>query len=417
MTKIPIHCDPALKTKPIKDLANFQGNLKSLSKPEYEKLKASILKHGFFVPVFQWEGKILDGHQRLFVVHNEGWELDGDVPIVDIEAKDEAEAAEKVLLLSSTYGKVEPQGVYEFTEKYGLDLEMIDLPDFNFDRFNAEYLQEAGSTDPDDAPETPVDPITQPGDLWLLGKHRLLCGDSTSATDVDKLLNGEKPLLCVTDPPYGVDYDPGWRQEAAEAGHLAYAARRVGQVENDNRIDWREAWALVPSNVLYCWHAGRHASEVQASIEDCEFEIRCQVIWGKRNFPISRGHYHWRHEPCWYAVRKGNNAGWVGDRSQTTLWDITLDKNVEGGHSTQKPVECMERPLRNHQGDVYDPFVGSGTTMIAAERQRRTCYAMEIHPPYVDATILRWQNYTEQEVTLESSGKKYNELRETRVAA
>jgi DNA modification methylase len=114
-------------------------------------------------------------------------------------------------------------------------------------------------------------------------------------------------------------------------------------------------------------------------------------MWAKSNFPISRGHYHWRHEACWYAVRGDATAGWIGDHSQTTLWEIDLDRNVEGGHSTQKPVECMRRPIRNHSGDVYDPFVGSGTTIVAAEREGRGCYALDIDPGYCDVSVRRWE--------------------------
>ncbi len=228
------------------------------------------------------------------------------------------------------------------------------------------------------------------GQLWQIGGHRLLCGDSTKPEDVLRVLAGERPLLMVTDPPYGVDYDPNWRSEEAAKGTLSYAARRLGEVENDDRVDWSEAWLLFPGEVFYCWHAGRHASAVQRSMEAAGFEVRSQIVWAKSNFPISRGHYHWRHEPCWYAVRKGAQAHWIGDRTQTTVWDIDLDCNVEGGHSTQKPLECMARPIRNHDSDlVYDPFLGSGTTMVACQLLGRRCLAIEISPAYVAVALER----------------------------
>jgi len=252
----------------------------------------------------------------------------------------------------------------------------------------------SGLTDPDNVPEEPETPYVERGEIYLLGQHRVMCGDATVPEDVARLLEGAKPNLMVTDPPYGVEYDPNWRNDAAATGALAYAPRRIGKVANDDRDDWSEAWALFPGSVAYCWHGGLHASSVQSSLESVGFEMRSQIIWAKSNFPISRGHYHWRHEPCWYAVRKGATADWIGDRKQTTLWEINLDKNVEGGHSTQKPVECMERPLRNHAGDVYDPFLGSGTTLIAAERQSRRCYGMEIEPQFVQVAIERWEAFT-----------------------
>lgn len=151
-------------------------------------------------------------------------------------------------------------------------------------------------------------------------------------------------------------------------------------------------------DVIYCWHAGRFASEVQQSLEAAGFEVRAQIVWGKDSFSISRGHYHWQHEPCWYAVRKGSGAEWIGDRSQSTLWKINKnDGDDQGTHGTQKPIECMARPIANHAGDVYDPFGGSGTTMIAAHQHRRTCYMMEIDPRYCDVIRRRYATYVDDE--------------------
>ena len=252
-----------------------------------------------------------------------------------------------------------------------------------------------GRTDPDDVPEVTETDI-QPGDLFQLGRHRLLCGDSTKAEDVARLLDGERPFLCVTDPPYGVNYDPGWRNEEAAKGRLAYAASRVGKVTNDDRADWSEAWALFPGDVIYSWvPAGPDQWTHAEALKNSGFPLRMQIIWAKSNFPIGRGDYHVRHEPCWYAVRKGHPAKRTDDRTQTTLWEINLDKNVEGGHSTQKPVECMRKPIENHEPcDVYEPFSGSGTTIVAAEQLGRRCFAMEIEPSYCQVTIDRWEAFT-----------------------
>jgi len=230
---------------------------------------------------------------------------------------------------------------------------------------------------------------TKPGELWVIGgKHRLLVGDCTVKGNVARLFAGAKPFLMVTDPPYGVEYDPEWRQDALGPN----AERRLGRVANDERADWTDAWKLFPGDVVYCWHAGRHASSVQASLEAAGFEIRLQVVWAKDGHVISRGHYHWQHEPCWYAVRKGSTARWCGDRSQTSLWKIPKkDDSFDSDHGTQKPIECMARPIRNHgaEGDVvYDPFLGSGTTLIAGHRLNRTVYGCELDCRWAD-TILR----------------------------
>jgi DNA modification methylase len=186
----------------------------------------------------------------------------------------------------------------------------------------------------------------------------------------------------ITDPPYGVEYDAAWRNNVVRANVTRVGDRATGKVLNDNRADWTETWRLFPGDVAYVWHDGRNAAEVQRSIEEAQFEIRAQIIWAKQQFAIGRGDYHWKHEPCWYAVRKGSAAKFKGDRTQTTLWEIDKPQKSETGHSTQKPLECMARPIRNHVGNVYEPFAGSGTTMVAAENLGRTCYAVELHPPY-----------------------------------
>jgi len=240
--------------------------------------------------------------------------------------------------------------------------------------------------------EPPADPVSERGEIYALGPHRLMCGDSTSAEDVGRLLGEDKPNLMVTDPPYGVEYDAAWRDTALADG----SDRRTGVVENDDRADWSEAWALFPGDVAYVWHAaGPGTSIVSGSLESAGLPVRYLIAWSKDRAAFGRGFYHHQFEPCWLAIRKGKTASWAGDHSQTTLWAIGLDKNLEGDvkHSTQKPVECMERPIRNHKGDVYDPFLGSGTTLIAAAKTGRTCYGMEISPAYCDVIRKRWGDW------------------------
>ena len=223
---------------------------------------------------------------------------------------------------------------------------------------------------------------------------RVMCGDSTDAGDVALLLAGAEPYLMVTDPPYGVEYDPTWRDGVEEFGD-GKAVRR-GKITNDDRMDWAAAWELLPCSVAYVWHAGRYGVPAIESLEATGFEIRSQIIWRKTHFVISRGNYHWQHEPCWYAVRKGKKAQWIGDRSQSTVWDIAGMNPTGGGgreektsHGTQKPIECMARPIRNHEGNVADPFLGSGTTVVAAEQEGRVAFGMEVEPKYIAVTLQR----------------------------
>jgi DNA modification methylase len=239
------------------------------------------------------------------------------------------------------------------------------------------------------------------GELFVLGRHRLLCGDATSAGDVTRLLNGATPVVMITDPPYGVAYDPAWRHRVNPQQRTA-----VGRVQNDDRASWSAAWQLFPGRVAYVWHAGLKAAIVAADLETAGFTMRSQIIWVKQHFALSRGDYHWGHEPCWYAVR--GKGQWRGDRRQTTVWEVQnlspmggtrAGENAVTGHGTQKPVRLFELPILNHtitSEAIYDPFSGSGTEIIAAEKLGRACFAMEIDPQYVQVAVTRWEAFTGQ---------------------
>lgn len=272
----------------------------------------------------------------------------------------------------------------------------------------------------DTVPPVPQNPVTKLGDLWILGQHRLLCGDSTGPENVTRLLAGARPFLMVTDPPYGVNYDPEWRVGAG----LNTDEARSGKVLNDDNASWPGAYKLFPGDVAYVWHAGVHAGTVAVDLHASDLLIRGQIIWRKERFAIGRGAYQWGHEPCWYAVRKGASAKWCGDRSQSTVWDIKRPQVGEGGedmltdHGTQKPVECMARPIRNHGAKddaVYDPFLGSGTTLIAAEQMGRRCFGLELSPGYCDVIVQRWQAATGCEAVLEGDGRSFAKVLAERV--
>ena len=310
-----------------------------------------------------------------------------------------------------------------------LKVELSDLDDMEFDvdligfdgDFLANLLNEAteGLTDPDEVPEMPDDPVTVEGDVWVMGNHRIVCGDSTSADVVAKLLGSVKPHLMVTDPPYGVEYDATWR---GKAGHANLGKNRTGVVAHDDRADWREAWELFPGSVVYVWHGGLMAGVVADSLTACGFELRSQIIWNKTVMAMGRGDYHWKHEPCWYAVK--DRGDWKGDRKQTTVWDFASPLHIMSGskedktpHPTQKPVECMKRPIENNSSPgqaVYEPFSGSGTTIIAGEMTGRHVYAVELNPAYVDVAVRRWQDFTGQDAILEGDGRTYKELSDGR---
>ena len=258
----------------------------------------------------------------------------------------------------------------------------LDIPNFAVKELEAQE-------DEFDVPDGGIETDIVLGDLFEIGEHRLLCGSSTESDAVNKLLNGKEPYLMVTDPPYGVDYKPEWRSEAMPQKNDAEHGRSIGKVKNDKNADWTEAWALSPSKVAYVYHADKFSGTVQKSLEDCDFNIRCQIVWVKSHFAIGRGDYHHKHEPCWYAVKKGNKGNWASDRKQTTVWEIAKPQKNETGHSTQKPIECMAKAIANHDGDVHDPFLGSGSTMVAAHQLKRKCYGMELDPKYCQVIVDR----------------------------
>jgi DNA modification methylase len=250
--------------------------------------------------------------------------------------------------------------------------------------------------------------VARLGDVWRLGRHRLACGDATIADDVALLLNGATPILMVTDPPYGVHYKPVWRVRIGNA-----AIGKMGIVANDDRVDWSAAWDHFRGDVAYVWFADLHAGITQAGLEKYGLSCRKLIAWVKPHPVISRGHYRSQKETCWYAVRQGRTANWQGRRSRSDVWEIDNREDDGHGHPTQKPIECMLWPIEDNsaEGDgVYDPFVGSGTTLIAAEKSGRSCYAMDIDPLYCSIAIERWQNFTGKSAVLENTGQPFDEI-------
>ena len=279
----------------------------------------------------------------------------------------------------------------------------VDLSAFWNEEEFAALFEEDKQRGKDDAAIEPADTDIVPGDLFLLNQHRLLCGDATGPDDVAQALGDLRPRLMVTDPPYGVQYDPGWRHRLRRSQRTA-----VGAVMNDDRADWRTAWELFAGDIAYVWHAALKAPIVAASLEAAHFVLRSEIIWVKQHFAMGRGNYHWRHEPALYAVRHGARDVWKGDRSQNTVWEVANLNPMGGGrdvenpetaHGTQKPVKLYEIPLVNHtvRGEaLYDPFCGTGTAIIAAEKLGRRCVALDLDPRYVQVAVTRWEQYTGQ---------------------
>ena len=376
------------------------------------KVAASIKEYGWRQPiVIDEERVIIAGHTRLMAAQRLGLEK---VPVHIATGLTPQQVKAYRLADNRVAAEAEWDRDLLALELGELNNEDYDLTVTGFDDDELAALLASGAeglTDPDDIPDVPEEPQTVIGDVWLLGNHRLGCGDSTNADDVAKCLNGVEPHLMVTDPPYGVEYDADWRNHAMRANGAAVGGRAVGKVENDDNADWSEAWALFPGDVAYVWHAGNKANIVADSLIACGLNIRAQIIWVNNNLIIGRGDYHPKHEPCWYAVRKNRKGHYCGGRKQSTVWEIDQPRKSETGHSTQKPVECMKRPIENNSSPgqaVYDPFLGSGTTIIAAEMTGRVCHGLELSPEYCDVIVKRWQEFTAKKATHAETGALFN---------
>ena len=402
----------AVEVRPIGDVKPYPRNPRKISDKAVAKIAASINEYGWRQPiVVDGAGVVIVGHGRLLAARSLGLK---EVPV---------HVAELTLAEAAAYRIADNRSGEEAAWDLGLlTLEIgalrgadFDLRPLGFDtselaRLNIDGYE--GLTDPDAAPALPTDPLSKVGDVWLLGDHRLLCGDSTDKADVAACVGDHAPHLMVTDPPYGVNYEADWRTRVSRTkgfGGSPVGAKAVGRVDNDDQADWTATWSLFAGDVAYIWHASLHADEVFASIKSAGFALRAVIVWNKNRTIIGRGNYHWSHEPCAYAVRNGKNGHWQGARDQSTVWEIT-HRASETGHSTQKPAEAMRRPIANNseRGEaVYDPFVGSGTTIIAAEMLGRRCLAIEINPVYVDLAVKRWQAFTGQTATLEATGEPF----------
>jgi DNA modification methylase len=403
-----------VERRKVADLIPYARNARTHSDEQVAQIAASIREWGWTTPVLIDEaGGIIAGHGRVMAARKLGLT---DVPVMVAAGWSEAQKRAYVLAdnkLALNAGWNDELLALELGEIGALGFD-LGLTGFGTDEISAlSATGTAGLTDPDAVPEPPVDPVTKPGDLWLLGEHRLLCGDSTKSEDVERLMAGAKADMMVTDPPYGVEYDADWRNQAKRPDGTTYGASALGKVSNDDRADWRESWALFPGEIAYVWHAGCRSPEVAESLTVCDFVIRNLIVWAKNSMVIGRGDYHHQHEPCWYVVRKGCPGRRTDDRTQTTLWQIDKPQKSETGHSTQKPVECMARPMRNHEAElIYDPFLGSGTTLIAAEQLGRKCYGMEISPQYCDVIVKRWQDFTGKKARHADTNMTFEEHRD-----
>ncbi len=406
-----------------------------------DRMCDSLREYGFKIPVLaRSNGEVVDGHLRLKAARKLGSWPGGDttsIPVILCDEWSEAQVKAFRLMVNRSVS-------WAAWDDELLALELKELNEADFDLsltgFDTKELDDlladpADNAAADDAPPLPANPVSRLGDLWLCGPHRVLCADCTNADAVAKLLGERKPQLMVTDPPYGISLDSEWRDRAglngcgaAEASYMKHrtAGHNETTISGDTRADWSEAFALVPSlQMAYVWHASVFTREVLDGLLRIGFLYPQQIIWNKGRTVLTRTHYWYQHEPCWYVRKK--NAPWFGKAGEnSTVWDSASPKFIMGGsdeekfdHPTQKPVDLMRRPILNHLkrgGVVFDPFLGSGTTLAAAELTERVCVGIELDPKYVDVVVGRYRTLSGKDATLEGDGRTFDEIAKERRA-
>lgn len=391
---------PAYKTESVAELIPYARNSRTHSDAQVAKIAASIREFGFLNPVIiDGQKGIIAGHGRVMAAQKLGME---SVPVIEASHLTDAQRRAYIIAdnrLALDAGWDDEMLRVEFAELEALGFD-LDLTGFTLDEIDAlepEVLEE-GLTDEDAVPEAPEVPVTVEGDVWLLGNHRLMCGDSTSIDAVEKLMAGQKADMVFTDPPYGVDYKG---------------------INNDDRGGLEELLRGAFANLLaisksgasiYVFHSDRCADIFHRVFREF-FHFSSMIIWAKNSLTLSQTDYQSQHEPCLYGWMNNGAHSWYSDRKQTSVW--RFDKERVAGHTTPKPVELVAKAISNSSkgGDaVADLFGGSGSTLIACEKTGRHARLMELDPKYCDVIVKRWQDFTGQEAVLKSSGDKFNDI-------
>jgi site-specific DNA-methyltransferase (adenine-specific) len=384
----------------VNKLIPYAKNSRTHSPEQVGQIAASIKEFGFRNPILVDGVGIIAGHGRLMAAQKLG--LD-QVPTIDCSDMTESQKkayiiADNKLALNAGWDTAMLTIEIQELQEEGFDLELLGFDDKELNALlEPEVVQ--GLTDEDAVPETPKEATTKLGDVYILGKHRLMCGDSTSITDMEKLVNGQPVDMCLTDPPYNVAYEGGTKEKLT--------------IQNDSMEDsefrqfLRDAFVAADTvmkagAVFYIWHADSEGYNFRGACHDTGWKVRQCLIWKKSSLVMGRQDYHWIHEPCLYGWKEGASHLWSADRKQTTILEFNKPTR-NGEHPTMKPVELFEYQMLNNTkgGDIIlDSFGGSGTTMIAAEKHGRYARIMELDPKYCDVIVKRWEDFTGEKAVL-----------------
>ena len=393
----------------VADLIPYARNARTHSDEQVSRIAGSIQEFGWTNPILvDGTNGILAGHGRLAAARKLGM---SEVPVIELAGLSKTQKRAYILAdnkLALDAGWDDELLKVELEE---LKLEGVELDDIGFSSEERDDLLTGDDSDDSDEPDIPEpkpDPVSKRGDVWTLGVHRVMCGDSCSATDISKLVGGGRVNLYLTDPPYNVAYE-GKTKDALtiENDSMEDGAFRQFLVDAFSMADT----VLEPGGVFYIWHSDSEGYNFRGACRDVGWKVRECLIWNKNAFVLGRQDYQWKHEPCLYGWKDGASHEWYSDRSQTTV--IDCDRPMRNGeHPTMKPVELFRYLMENSskKGDVvFDSFGGSGTTLVAAEETGRVAYLMELDPVYVDVIIKRWQEMTGLEA-VRDDGKTYNSL-------
>ncbi len=415
-----LHTAKKIEQWPLARLRPYERNARTHSPEQVAQIAASIQEFGFTNPILVGEDDgIIAGHGRLAAAMDLGLT---EVPVIVLDhlSAEQRRAyvlADNKLALNAGWDE----------ELLAMELQELQLAEFDLsllgwsDEELADLMPEVEELPPEDAdadavPEPPEEPVTKPGDVWLLGKHRVMCGDSTVIADVERLMDGSKADLLLTDPPYNVAVVGGNHslspEERKKQGGLVIENDKMS--DDDFRQFLRDVYSaadavIKPGGVFYIWHADSEGYNFRGAARDVGWQVRQCLVWNKNSLVMGRQDYHWKHEPCLYGWKEGAGHYWGSDRSQTTVLDFNRPSR-NGEHPTMKPVELFQYQLENStkRGDlVLDLFGGSGTTAIAAEQTSRQARLMELDPRYCDVIVKRWQQFTGKTATLESTGEPF----------
>ncbi len=418
----------AIEAWPLDRLMPYARNAKQHGDEQVARIAASMAEFGWTVPcLVADDGELIAGHGRVLAARQLGLT---EAPVIVLGHLSEPQRrayriADNKLTELGTWDEALLSAELRDLLAADVDLSLTGFSDGELDALLAYAADEGEGTAPVVIPEPPRNPASRTGDLWLLGDHRLLCGDSTSHEDVRRLMNGERAVLFATDPPYLVDYDgsnhPTRNKDWSSSYGVTWDDSSQGAELYDGFIAAAVAEAITEDAAWYCWHASRRQAMLEACWERAGAFVHQQIIWVKDRGVLTRSHYLWKHEPCFMGWIRGNRPPKVADNTLSSTWEMPSFAKVERpDHPTPKPLEAFGIPMRQHVergGVCYEPFSGSGSQIMAGEANGRRVFAMEISPAYVDVAIERWQAETGREAILDGEGTTFSRIRSERLGA